>query len=160
MIVLRLSGNAVPGAVSLSRTRSSLCNSATSRSISSLILLLDFVLVFYCSTMISRHNRVGTLFFATAEFIFDDWHRFLRVLIGQPCWSAHCPLSALYTFGRNTTPLSVILYATLLDTSNFLLSIETTRSEEFVWIVRENYHSPYTLRIAVIDNKTFESYTI
>lgn len=32
--------------------------------------------------------------------------------------------------------------------------------EEFVKIVRENYHSPYTLRIAVIDNKTFESYTI
>ena len=27
--------------------------------------------------MISRHNRVDTLFFATAEFIFDDWHRFL-----------------------------------------------------------------------------------
>ncbi|MBE6311515.1 MAG: hypothetical protein E7080_10790 [Bacteroidales bacterium] len=67
------------------RTRSSLCNSATSRSISSLILPLDFVLVFYCSTMISRHNRVGTLFFATAEFVFDDWHRFLGVLIGQPC---------------------------------------------------------------------------
>ena len=128
MIVLRLSGNAVPGAFSLSRTRSSLCNSATSRSISSLILPLDFVLVFYCSTMISRHNRVGTLFFATAEFIFDDWHRFLGVLIGQPCWSAHGPLLAQYTFGRNTTPLSVILYATLLDTTNFLLSIETTRS--------------------------------
>ena len=108
--------------------RSSLCNSATSRSISSLILPLDFVLVFYCSTMISRHNRVGTLFFATAEFIFDDWHRFLGVLIGQPCWSAHCPLSAQYTFGRNTTPLSVILYATLLNTTNFQLSIETTRS--------------------------------
>ena len=108
--------------------RSSLCNSATSRSISSLILPLDFVLVFYCSTMISRHNRVGTLFFATAEFIFDDWHRFLGVLIGQPCWSAHCPLSAQYTFGRNTTPLSVILYATLLNTTNFLLSIETTQS--------------------------------
>ena len=110
------------------RTRSSLCNSATSRSISSLILPLDFVLVFYCSTMISRHNRVGTLFFATAEFIFDDWHRFLRVLIGQPCWSAHCPLSAQYSFGRNTTPLSVILYATLHNTTNFQLSIETTRS--------------------------------
>ena len=62
MIVLRLSGNAVPGAFSLSELRSSLCNSATSRSISSLILPLDFVLVFYCSTMISRHNRVGTLF--------------------------------------------------------------------------------------------------
>ena len=97
-------------------------------SISSLILPLDFVLVFYCSTMISRHNRVGTLFFATAEFIFDDWHRFLGVLIGQPCWSAHRPLSAQYSFGRNTTPLSVILYATLLYTTNFLLSIETTRS--------------------------------
>ena len=85
MIVLRLSGNAVPGMVSLSELRSSLCNIATSRSISSLILPLDFVLVFYYSTMISRHNRVGTLFFATAEFIFDDWHRFLGVLIGQPC---------------------------------------------------------------------------
>ena len=32
--------------------------------------------------------------------------------------------------------------------------------EEFVKIVRENLSSPYTLRIAVIDNKTFESYTI
>ena len=85
MFVLRLSGNAVPGAVSLSRTSVITLHSATSRSISSLILPLDFVLVFYCSTMISRHNRVGTLFFATAEFIFDDWHRFLGVLIGQPC---------------------------------------------------------------------------
>ena len=73
------------GSIFAIRTRSSLCNSATSRSISSLILPLDFVLVFYCSTMISRHNRVATLFFATAEFIFDDWHRFLGVLIGQPC---------------------------------------------------------------------------
>ena len=119
MIVLRLSGNAVPGAFSLSELRSSLCNSATSRSISSLILPLDFVLVFYCSAMVSRHNRVGTLFFATAEFVFYDWHRFLGVLIGQPCWSAHGPLSAQYTFGRNTTPLSFILYATLLNTTNF-----------------------------------------
>ena len=75
-----------------------------------------------------RHNRVGTLFFATAEFIFDDWHRFLGVLIGQPCRSAHGPLSAQYSFGRNTTPLSVILYATLLDTPNFLRAIETTCS--------------------------------
>ena len=33
--------------------------------------------------MISRHNRVGTLFFATAEFIFDDWHRFLGVVVGD-----------------------------------------------------------------------------
>lgn len=33
-------------------------------------------------------------------------------------------------------------------------------NEEFVKIVRENYCSPYTLRIAVIDNRTFESYTI
>jgi hypothetical protein len=33
-------------------------------------------------------------------------------------------------------------------------------NEEFVKIVRENYSNPYTLRIAVIDNKTFESYTI
>lgn len=33
-------------------------------------------------------------------------------------------------------------------------------NEEFVKIVRENLSSPYTLRIAVIDNKTFESYTI
>ena len=33
-------------------------------------------------------------------------------------------------------------------------------NEEFVNIVRENYSNPYTLRIAVIDNKTFESYTI
>ena len=32
--------------------------------------------------------------------------------------------------------------------------------EELVKIVRENYSNPYTLRIAVIDNKTFESYTI
>ena len=31
--------------------------------------------------MISRHNRVDTLFFATAEFIFDDWHRFLGVVV-------------------------------------------------------------------------------
>ena len=85
MIVLRLSGNAMPEHFRYLEQRSSLCNSATSRSISSLILSFDFVLVFYCSTMISRHNRVGTLFFATAEFIFDDWHRFLGVLIGQPC---------------------------------------------------------------------------
>ena len=33
-------------------------------------------------------------------------------------------------------------------------------NEEFVKIVRDNLSSPYTLRIAVIDNKTFESYTI
>jgi hypothetical protein len=33
--------------------------------------------------MISRHNRDGTLFFATAEFIFDDWHRFLGVVVGD-----------------------------------------------------------------------------
>ena len=33
-------------------------------------------------------------------------------------------------------------------------------NEEFVNIVRDNLSSPYTLRIAVIDNKTFESYTI
>ena len=33
-------------------------------------------------------------------------------------------------------------------------------NEELVKIVRENYSNPYTLRIAVIDNKTFESYTI
>ena len=85
MIVLRLSGNAMPEHFRYLEHRSSLCNSATSRSISSLILPLDFILVFYCSTMISRHNRVGTLFFTTAEFIFDDWHRFLGVLIGQPC---------------------------------------------------------------------------
>ena len=82
MIVLRLSGNAVPEHFRYLEHRSSLCNSATSRSISSLILPLDFILVFYCSTMISRHNRVGTLFFATAEFIFDDWHRFLGVVVG------------------------------------------------------------------------------
>lgn len=33
-------------------------------------------------------------------------------------------------------------------------------NEEFVKIVREKSSNPYTLRIAVIDNKTFESYTI
>ena len=33
-------------------------------------------------------------------------------------------------------------------------------NEEFVKIVRDNLSSHYTLRIAVIDNKTFESYTI
>ena len=33
--------------------------------------------------MISRHNRVAPLFFATAEFIFDDWHRFLGVVVGD-----------------------------------------------------------------------------
>ena len=77
--------------------RSSLCNSATSRSISSLILPLDFVLVFYCSTMISRHNRVGTLFFATAEFIFDDWHRFLGYLSDNlaDLHTTHCWLNSL-----------------------------------------------------------------
>lgn len=91
----RCAGNSF--AISNIGHHSSLCNSATSCSISSLILPLDFVLVFYCSTMISRHNRVGTLFFATAEFIFDDWHRFLGVLIGLPCWSAtaHCRLNTL-----------------------------------------------------------------
>lgn len=89
----------------------------------SILYLYSIVLLWF-----HRHNRVGTLFFATAEFIFDDWHRFLGVLIGQPCWSAHGPLSAHFPFGRNTTPMSVILYATLLDTTNFLLSIETTRS--------------------------------
>ena len=74
--------------------------------------------------MISRHNRVGTLIFATAEFIFVDWHRFLRELIGQPCWSAHCPLSAQHSFGRNTTPLRVILYATLLNTIIFYFRLK------------------------------------
>ena len=85
MIVLRLSGNAVPGAVSLSELGHHSAIVPLLASISSLILPLDFILVFYSSTMISRHSRVGTLFFATAEFIFDDWHRFLGVLIGQPC---------------------------------------------------------------------------
>ena len=32
--------------------------------------------------------------FATAEFIFDDWHRFLGNISELPCWSAHCSLSA------------------------------------------------------------------
>ena len=46
-------GQSCAGSIFAIRTRSSLCNSATSRSISSLILPLDFVVVFYCSTMIS-----------------------------------------------------------------------------------------------------------
>ena len=32
--------------------------------------------------------------FATAEFIIDDWHRFLGNISELPCWSVHCSLSA------------------------------------------------------------------
>ena len=53
MIVLRLSGNAVPGAVSLFELGHHSAIVLLLASMLSLILPLDFVLVFYCSTMIS-----------------------------------------------------------------------------------------------------------
>ena len=62
MIVLRLSGNAVPVHFRYLEHRSSLCNSATSRSISSLILPLDFdlysiaLLWFYATIVLAQSS--------------------------------------------------------------------------------------------------------
>ena len=63
MIVLRLSGNAVPEHFRYLEHRSSLCNSATSRSISSLILPLDFdlysiVLLWFHATIVLAHSSL------------------------------------------------------------------------------------------------------
>ena len=112
-------GQHCAGSIFAIRTRSSLCNSATSRSISSLILPLDFILVFYCSTMISHHNRVGTLYLLRLNLSLMIDIAFLgtyrtAVLI--------CPLLivGLFSFGRNTTD---DCFTSLPDTTNFHLSI-------------------------------------
>ena len=63
MIVLRLSGNAVPEHFRYLEHRSSLCNSATSRSISSHILPLDFdlysiVLLWFHATIVLAYSSL------------------------------------------------------------------------------------------------------
>ena len=119
MIVFRLSGNAVPGAVSLFELGHHSAIVLLLASMLSRIMPLDFVLWVHCRFY--RHNRVVTLSLLrlnlslTIDIAFLGTYRNCRADLP----TAHC---RLITFGRNTTE---DCFTSLPDTSNFLTTLSS-----------------------------------
>ena len=126
MIVLRLSSNAVPGIISLISETPFITAIVLTSHLSSLYSATDFALCVHC-----RFSPQSCWHTIRCSGIKDNlcnpaslsWGTYRTAVPVCPL-----PIVGSFAFGRNTTPLSFILYATLFNTTNFLLSIETTQS--------------------------------